>query len=107
MLKHGVISLVYVRLEKEKKIGRPSHEGIAKKSGPQIVEGDGSEAHGMKRYGGYPFVVKRSHTSLLIALLPIPMTCGSACAIEKHINESIAFYGGAIEKHLMDSSSFY
>ena len=61
----------------------------------------------MKRYGGYPSVVKQSHTNLLIALLPIPMVCGSACAIEKHINESIAYYGGAIEKHLMDSSSFY
>jgi len=61
----------------------------------------------MKRYGGYPFAVKRSHTSPLIALLPIPMACGSACAIEKHINESIAYYGGEIEKHLMDSSLFY
>ena len=61
----------------------------------------------MKRYGRYLFAVKRSHTSLLIALLPIPMTYDSACAIEKHINESIAYYGGAIEKHLMDSSSLY
>jgi len=61
----------------------------------------------MKRYGGYPFAVKQSHTSLLIALLPIPITCGSACAIEKHINKSIAYYGGAIEKQLMDSSAFY
>jgi len=33
------------------------------------------------------------------------MASGSACAIEKHINESIACYGDAIEKHLMDSSS--
>ena len=70
-------------------------------------KGNGVEAHGMKRYGGYPLVVKRSHTNLLIALLPIPMTCGSACAIEKHINEFIAYYGGAIEKHLVDSLSFY
>jgi len=52
-------------------------------------------------------VVKRSHTSLLIALISIHMTCGSACPIENHINESIAFHDGAIEKHLMDSSLFY
>jgi len=89
------------------KLSKPSHKGITKKSSPRIVEGDGVEAHEMKRYGRYPFEVKRSHTSLFIALLSIPMKCGSACAIEKHINESIAYYGGAIEKHLMDSSSFY
>jgi len=41
----------------------------------------------MKRYGEYPFVVKRSHASLIIALLPILMAYGSACAIEKHINK--------------------
>ena len=39
----------------------------------------------MKRYGGYPFAVKRSHINLLTALLPIPMARGSACAIEKHM----------------------
>jgi len=61
----------------------------------------------MKRYGRYLFVVKRRHTNLLTALLPINMVCGSAFAMEKHINESIAYYGGVIEKHLMDSSSFY
>jgi len=60
----------------------------------------------MKRYGGYTFAIKRSHINLLIALLPIPMVCGSACAMEKNINEFIANYDGAIEKHLMDSSSF-
>ena len=61
----------------------------------------------MKSYGGYLFVVKQRHTNLLIILLSIPMACGSACALEKQINESIAYYGGAIEKHLIDLSSFY
>jgi len=42
--------------------------------------------------------------NLLIALLPILMACGSGCAIEKWIIESITYYDGAIEKHLMDSS---
>ena len=71
----------------------------------------------MKRYGGYSFVVKR-HTSLLIALLPIPMTCGSACAIEKHLtgfiiilqeveliyalNNSKPLFGGLIVDRLME-----
>ena len=61
----------------------------------------------MKRYGGYPFVVKRSHINLPTALLLIPMASGSACAIEKHNNECIACYGGAIEKYLRDSSLLY
>jgi len=77
------------------------------KCSSRMAKGDGAEAHGMKRYGGYPFVVKRSHTNLLTALLPILMACGTACTIEKQINESIAYYGCAIKKHLMDSSLFY
>ena len=57
-IRHGVVSTIveawcYVLgvCEIREKLGRPSHEGIAKKSSPRIVEGDGVEAHGMKRYG--------------------------------------------------------
>jgi len=71
--------------EIQEQLGRPFHEGIAKKSSPRIVKGDGVEARGMKRYGGYPFAVKRSHTSILIVLVLIPMTCGKCfCYREAH-----------------------
>jgi len=56
LLKHGVISLEYVRSEKN--LAEPLTKELPRRIVLKSSRGDGAKAHGMKRYDGYPLVVK-------------------------------------------------